>query len=106
MTRLRLAIGSFDGSDSVVEVIDARGIHVAETSHDDPLVGVALARPASSSPEPLVGITAESDRDILIEALRQNMAEAPQRERSGEKLPGGDRHFSLCRLFKPPPWFC
>ena len=109
-TRLRLAIGSFDDTHSVVEVIDVQGVHVAETSGDDPLIAVSLARAASSSPMPLVGVTADADRDFLVDAIRQHLAQAPTPVdvRSEDELGGAASDWSTwpCRIFHPPPRWC
>ncbi|PZS35189.1 MAG: hypothetical protein DLM59_03385 [Pseudonocardiales bacterium] len=104
MTRLRLAIGSFDGHHPVVEVIDADEILIAETPGDDPVVAVGLPRPASSPREPLAGLTADLTRDRLIEVLSQHMARQPtsHRERSEEEDDSDDpelRPYGLCGIF-------
>jgi len=111
MTRLRLAIGSFDGSHSVVEVIDADGIHVAQTPGGDPVVGVSLARPASSPAEPLAGLTADLDKDRVLEVLSQHLAQQPNSDgkRSEDAdLDGKERYVqsALCKVFNNRPWWC
>jgi hypothetical protein len=58
---------------------------------------------------PLVGVTADADRDFLVDAIRQHLAQAPTPVdvRSEDELGGAEFWRTWpCEFFRPPPWWC
>lgn len=107
---LRFAIFGSDGTEPVLEIVDAKGPVLRLVDHEDRDDLVAVALVAASRCQ-LHDAFADSTGIIQggPEEVSRRMAEQPQSPsdsaNSGIVLDPGAANW-VCRLFRPPPWFC
>lgn len=109
--RVRLGISSSADTGDIIEVIDGRGVHIAEFADGEPIVAISLAQSSSCVPSKLDVGTATS-KQVLLNAMDAHLSnetvasnEPVASATHGDALGREDYRRIFC-FFDPPPWWC